>query len=847
MTPIEMMNLPQWVCWRMEPDPKGGKARKIPYNPKDGRHKASSTNPATWGTMAEAEAMRDRFGFSGIGFVFTDGCGIIGVDIDYCIRKDGSLNDVAKEITERYPTYTEISPSGEGLHLFYHGTEMPGSETKNSDKGVEMYMTARYFTMTGKQFPGSPDEIRDGSEALPWIHATYLFKPKKEKKTKAGNKRSVPLSDSLLLEKAKASEKGEDFAALFDGQWEGRFPSQSEADMALCCSLAFWSGKNHDQIDRLFRQSKLFRPKWDEVHDAAGATYGEKTIAAALEKTDNTYFPGSPVCIFEDKGVYWRARGEESVQITNFIVEPGEQRQSPEFGLQVICDMVNDKGIRCHMNFMATEFSSAPKFRTMLNKASMGLSYTGTDGDLEMLKTYLDGYNWIRRTAIMAGGFYEQDGHWFFVDQDGAYGAGWEPVDGIIQRTDKSAIVSRLTAVEPITAENMRNIGPLLLRYNVPAKTVTVLGWTAGCFIKELLRAANHKYPHLFMIGEAGSGKSMTLEHVIRHILGIRKIMSAAGYTTFTIMKESASNNTFPQMIDEYKPSKWKDSQRDLMSNHIRSTYDQQNGVRGRPDQTQVEYELVAPIVMAGEESTNETAAKDRSLEINFAKKDLETPGARDAFRGICEEEEQLQRFGRLLLETVLTLNTQTVKRWYAETEAAFDPAISDRTKDGLACAGAGLRFIDAALHRIGLTWAQVFPIPLDECMKWLEAAAKEYLFEDGRTSNQSLVEQSLEIISRMGLSDDECRYLDENTVALHIPGFYDRFTKYIRDHNIKFDNLQMKDFMKHLKMSKMFIEQKQVRLENGRGENQRCFILSIPEIQKHCMVDGFMPHGTSL
>lgn len=57
--PKELAALPQWICWRLEPDPKSEKPRKVPYDPKTGR-KASSTNPQTWATLAEAEAARQK-------------------------------------------------------------------------------------------------------------------------------------------------------------------------------------------------------------------------------------------------------------------------------------------------------------------------------------------------------------------------------------------------------------------------------------------------------------------------------------------------------------------------------------------------------------------------------------------------------------------------------------------------------------------------------------------------------------------------------------------------------------------------------------------------------------------
>ena len=78
--PKELCALPQWICWRLEPDPKGEKPKKVPYDPKNGR-KASSTNPQTWATLTEAQAACTKFMFTGIGFVFTEASGIVGVDI----------------------------------------------------------------------------------------------------------------------------------------------------------------------------------------------------------------------------------------------------------------------------------------------------------------------------------------------------------------------------------------------------------------------------------------------------------------------------------------------------------------------------------------------------------------------------------------------------------------------------------------------------------------------------------------------------------------------------------------------------------------------------------------------
>ena len=70
----------------------------------------------------------------------------------------------------------------------------------------------------------------------------------------------------------------------WNGDWEGSYPSHSEADLALCCKLAFWTGKDERRMDSLFRVSGLMRPKWDEKHGPL--TYGEEAIRKASTSRD---------------------------------------------------------------------------------------------------------------------------------------------------------------------------------------------------------------------------------------------------------------------------------------------------------------------------------------------------------------------------------------------------------------------------------------------------------------------------------------------------------------------------------------------------------------------------------
>ena len=81
---------------------------------------------------------------------------------------------------------------------------------------------------------------------------------------------------------------GGKFAVLWEGDTSG-YDRHSEADMALCCLLSFWANGDASHVDALFRQSGLMRPKWDEVHYADGATYGERTVERACARVSMHY------------------------------------------------------------------------------------------------------------------------------------------------------------------------------------------------------------------------------------------------------------------------------------------------------------------------------------------------------------------------------------------------------------------------------------------------------------------------------------------------------------------------------------------------------------------------------
>ncbi|WP_227134359.1 phage NrS-1 polymerase family protein [Halorubellus salinus] len=307
--PAALREYPQWVCWRAQE--RNGKLTKVPIDPHT-RSFASVSDPDTWTHYELAAGVANIE--DGLGFVFTDDDPFLGVDLDDC-RTDGELTAWARDIVDRLDSYTEISPSGEGVHVLIEG-DIPS--TKSRRDNVECYDTNRFFTMTGDHLAETPDRIEARQDAFTRVYDQYVYSDPESPAEALDSPREPTTSllpDDELLERAMDAKNGEKFERLWHGSTLG-YESHSEADMALCCLLAFWTGNDATRIDDLFRNSRLYRDKWDDVHYADGSTYGEKTVARAINVTNETYESCPEESRDEPSGkVESRARSQSSADV----------------------------------------------------------------------------------------------------------------------------------------------------------------------------------------------------------------------------------------------------------------------------------------------------------------------------------------------------------------------------------------------------------------------------------------------------------------------------------------------------------------------------------------------------
>jgi len=278
LVPVELKQRQQWVCWRREE--RDGKLTKVPYRA-DGAGKASTTDAATWASFEAANRAYSAGGYDGIGFVFTEADPFTGIDLDHCRdSQTGEIEAWAKTIIDSLRSYTEITPSNTGVHIIVEAKLAPGGNRKDK---LEFYDRGRYFTITGAHLEGTPVTIEKRQSELADLHARTFPKAAPINKPGGNGSHPVDLADTELLAKAMSAANGAAFSRLWRSDTSAHGGDDSAADLALCCHLAFWTGNDPARMDALFRQSGLYRPKWERED------YRDRTIARAIETTRETY------------------------------------------------------------------------------------------------------------------------------------------------------------------------------------------------------------------------------------------------------------------------------------------------------------------------------------------------------------------------------------------------------------------------------------------------------------------------------------------------------------------------------------------------------------------------------
>ena len=271
---------------------------KVPYQPKATQYGASSTNAAHFTDIHTA--LDHAEGFDGLGaLIYGD---VSAIDIDHCISNTGELSQLAQTVIETMDSYTEYSPSGKGIRIFFRATGKSTGYDKeiyklnNQDardprqawegkQGLEVYIagtTNKYATVTGNAIRAV--EVKERSAEVKQILDRYMKRPTADRPAAAPAPSMLTLSDREILDKAIHAANGALFDRLYYGGDIGGYPSPSEADLALFNLLAFWTGRDAARMIQLFKASALYRTK-----KSGGDKYLMTTAEKAIAGCNTTY------------------------------------------------------------------------------------------------------------------------------------------------------------------------------------------------------------------------------------------------------------------------------------------------------------------------------------------------------------------------------------------------------------------------------------------------------------------------------------------------------------------------------------------------------------------------------
>jgi len=220
--PQRLKDQPNWTVWRLEK--RGVELTKVPYDAKTGK-KAASNRPETWCDFATAvrAAENPSNKYAGIGFEF-GGSPFTSVEFDGTVV-DGVTDPYVIETLKQFGNpYTEVSPSGTGLHAFVEGKLPEGLKHKfgtGDHYGAEIYSTGRYFTVTGVHHSGSGVPALEDWTIPHFLCSQILDKEFKhlwtygdEGKSHSGDDRSASGGDFQLVLKLIAAIPTKDSAVL---------------------------------------------------------------------------------------------------------------------------------------------------------------------------------------------------------------------------------------------------------------------------------------------------------------------------------------------------------------------------------------------------------------------------------------------------------------------------------------------------------------------------------------------------------------------------------------------------------------------------------------------------------
>lgn len=584
--PASLAERPAWLIWKLIQKPGQKKPSKMPYyasgmirgwphgKPRDGEpteqqpqvEQGHELDRAALVTYPQALAACRNLGFDGVGFAFLPGDGLIGIDLDACVGEgaDPARLERAAKIVGAVGSYTELSPSGKGVHIICAGE----TETFKSDKiGVEVFCGRQFFTMTGRLVAGSVAEVA----SIPAHVLEKLRRTVQAAKDAGKPARAVPPPASAPARNAGADVTRYCMAALESAVQ--RLRSAAEG------------GRNDLLNGEAFGLAQL-------VHSGGiseATIWGTLSVAAeacGLDKAEieATLKSGIRAGLADPRGIPERQPRPAPARPTvsgppddmpDFDPETGEiletqaDREPPQHA--------NDNGPREHgfriLGYAGSSFYVLPSEKKQITAIGVGdMTENGllALAPLEYWQSYFPhdkqafdrktAVNWLIRRAYEAGVFNPNRvrGRGAWIDRErvvyhmGSHlvvDGGERPLTELPTRFIYQAEIPLPDLADaPLSDEEGEELIDIakMFRWTMPASAALLPGWIALAPICGALRWR----PHVWLTGGPGCGKSTILNDFTHGLLdGVD--LFAQGNSTEAGLRQTLNSDALPVLFDE--------------------------------------------------------------------------------------------------------------------------------------------------------------------------------------------------------------------------------------------------------------------------------------------------------
>lgn len=586
---------------------------------------------------------------------------------------------------------------------------------------------------------------------------------------------------------------------------------------------------------------------------------GRKTSSGGIKDSSGNNIETASNPIAESSGRYILSRGDSKAKaLTNFTMRPVNGIKSDSAYLMDI-EFITIDGKTFLNQIDSSIFASTQLFKKAIKKiGGIDMVFDGNESDLANIQLYMNNkyrdYNHCLGLDYV--GLYKMDGAWVYVGTDGAIDQKGNPISSVISvMEDNEALKSGIAETPMIKKSELKEISGDLFHFNTYERTVNILGWVGACFLKERLRQRKIKLSHLVIAGGAGSGKSETLEKIIQPIFGLQGSgIGCSGITKFSTLKSTSSTNLLPVVFEEYKPHKLSKIELDLISATLRSTYDYQTSQRGRADQSVVNYMRRSPICLVGESSFDETAIKERIVDVQFAKSDR-TAEHTKSYRYLAKHEGQLNFLGKALLLLVMNMPDDALDKLIQQSKVFEKMDFETRTILGMSNVYLGILLMKELYESFGLNfWAET---GLSEKMVQDSIVNNTYNSLDGSSKVNSAVDLIIQTFDTMALKNrirpeyDYTVNQSAGELCLRLNLIYDEFTKYIREFNISdVEVLGIRQFTRQLRREGYYADYNYRNFKEHNNDEivrQKCYILDLKKLNANLILEAFSYEMTGI